>query len=347
MIEPLISIVVPFYNTDLKLFKNCINTIVNQDYKNKEIIIVDDGSDFHYSVELDIIESNSRDIRVIHQKNKGEGGARNTGIDNSNGEYIVFVDSDDGLAKGWLSYSMKVSLKYDADVVAGQVVRTLDIPIRDEFSDEIFCSKITQSEKRKLQRDFFYFQTDLVEGMKVLDPGVCSKLIRKKCIENLRFPLNIKLSSDQVFNHNLIVKSDTIVLTNRISYYYVTNYSSVSNIFQPNAVAYMMKSMSLIEPLVYNNNECNQAFYFRVLSEIMSAIQYSCFSKDSNMKLSDKKKGVECAFNHPLVEEVIYKMDIRILPNNIWKFKAFLVKYKMSISFIIIKKFTDLMKGKK
>lgn len=93
-----LSVVIPVYNT-YKYLRQCLDSIVNQTYKNLEIIIVNDASPYKEDDEICIeyAEKDERIIYIKHDINKGQGGARNTGIKNATGKYITFVDSDDFL----------------------------------------------------------------------------------------------------------------------------------------------------------------------------------------------------------------------------------------------------------
>ena len=94
MIEVKVSIVVPVYNVE-KYLDRCIESIVNQTYKNLEIILVDDGSTDSCPQMCDEWGLKDSRIKVVHKENAGLGMARNTGIDNALGEYIFFFGSDD------------------------------------------------------------------------------------------------------------------------------------------------------------------------------------------------------------------------------------------------------------
>lgn len=342
MEKKLVSVVIPTYNTTVKLFLKCIDSIINQDYENKEIIIIDDGSKSGFASKLDDFARLYRNIIVIHQKNAGEGAARNSGIENCHGDYVIFVDADDGLASGWISYAVACSEKYEADIVAGKVIRVSDVPGTAEISESGTSEcLIKRQDLWKVQRDFFYFKTAAVSDLEVLDPGVCSKLIRKRCIEHLRFPIGIKLSSDQVFNHGMLRNCNSYVITNRLSYYYVMNETSISHVYQPKAVDYMMHSMSLIGPLVYNVEEVRQAYYYRVLSEITQAIQYAYFSDKVRISLRQKVKGVRYACKNKLVRECLGKMKIEMLPAIQWKLKAILLKHNKAATFVMLKILSD------
>ena len=345
MSKPLVSIIVPYFNTNIELFTRCINSIINQDYINKEIIIIDDGSEKKYADEVETIVSEIECAHVIHQKNRGEGAARNTGIEVSQGRFLIFVDSDDGLAEGWISYAVDLAIKYNSDVVLGRVVRVLEIPEKEIKNMKEDIAYIANSSVWQIQRDTFYFKTSLVDNLDILDPGVCSKLFRKECVEGCSFPEGIKLSADQVYNHTIIRKSEGIVLSNKIAYYYVMNDMSISHIYQPQAVDYMMKSMSLIKPMVFDNEECKQAFNYRVLAEITEAIQYAYFSDKHKSSFFEKIKGVNYAVNHIQVRQALNEINIKMLPDRNWKLKAFLLKKKKSCIFVCLKMISDLFEN--
>ena len=94
MQEPLISVIVPVYNVSKYLRKN-FYTLKNQTYKNLEIIFVDDGSTDKSGELCETYKNEDNRVKVIHKKNEGLGLARNTGIQNASGQYIMFIDSDD------------------------------------------------------------------------------------------------------------------------------------------------------------------------------------------------------------------------------------------------------------
>lgn len=95
-----ISVIVPVYNTE-EYLKNCIMSVVRQTYDNWELILVDDGSSDGSLSIADLAAEKDERIRVIHQKNAGPGAARNRGIKEALGDYVVFLDSDDYIDKNY------------------------------------------------------------------------------------------------------------------------------------------------------------------------------------------------------------------------------------------------------
>lgn len=116
--NPLISIIVPTYNVE-KYIRTCIESILDQTYRNIEVIIVNDGStDQSLAVISDLICSH-HNIKVINQKNQGVSVARNTGIDAATGKYIAFVDADDKIKPDFVSSLYQIADKTGADIVRG------------------------------------------------------------------------------------------------------------------------------------------------------------------------------------------------------------------------------------
>ena len=112
----LISIIIPFYNEE-NYFANCIHSVINQTYKNIEIIIINDASDFHYNEILSKIQKlDLNRIKIInHKSTLGAGEARNTGIKFANGNYIALIDSDDEWLTHKLEYQLNVMKKRKLD----------------------------------------------------------------------------------------------------------------------------------------------------------------------------------------------------------------------------------------
>ena len=115
---PLVSVIVPSYNY-LRYIGKCLESVVNQDYPNIEIIVVDDGST---DGSLEYLESLGAPIRVFHQKNQGVSVARNHGILESTGEFIAFLDADDFWDASKISKQVNAALSANVDLVYAGVV---------------------------------------------------------------------------------------------------------------------------------------------------------------------------------------------------------------------------------
>lgn len=118
--KPLVSIIVPVYNTE-KFLKSCVTSILNQTYKNIEVILVNDGStDNSIKIIDQLVKKDSRVKLVNHEKNKGLFQARITGVKAAKGEFLCFVDSDDKISLDWIRLLLNTAIKNDCDIVAGE-----------------------------------------------------------------------------------------------------------------------------------------------------------------------------------------------------------------------------------
>lgn len=115
--QPLISVILAIYNVDPYLAK-CLDSILCQDYKNLDIVLVDDGSLDNSGKICDAYAEKDARIRVIHQKNRGVSGARNTGVAQAKGKYITFVDPDDYVCPDFISFMYELLCKYHAQIAS-------------------------------------------------------------------------------------------------------------------------------------------------------------------------------------------------------------------------------------
>ncbi len=116
MRKGVVSVVLPIYNVEMYL-NRCVKSVVNQSYKNLEIILVDDGSPDGCPQLCEDWAKKDKRIKVVHKKNAGLGYARNTGIDNATGEYICFFDSDDYIALDAIEKVYNLAIKEKSDII--------------------------------------------------------------------------------------------------------------------------------------------------------------------------------------------------------------------------------------
>lgn len=181
----LVSIIVPVYGTEAYL-PTCIESLCNQTYQNIQIILVDDQSTDRCPEICDEYAKKDSRITVIHQKNKGVSGARNTGLCHASGEYIMFVDSDDELYPEAVALLLQNADEYCADVVSatkkvvdekGTVIKACEDGARSVFRGEeslllsLSGDGNTNSACAKLFKADFIKGISFVEGMNINEDG--------------------------------------------------------------------------------------------------------------------------------------------------------------------------------
>ncbi len=207
----LISVIVPIYNSERHLEK-CINSILNQTYKNLEIILVDDGSTDLSPKMCDAFSVQDSRIKVIHQKNQRQAAARNTGIDVASGDYIMFVDSDDYIAHDMCEYLMNGALSYNADIA---ICGTINVHLNGNvYFKKERIETITMMNAEEALRSYVDPENNLCSQ------SPCDKLYKKEVIGNERFPVG-KWYEDLATIYKFVAKASKIVYLNEGKYYYV------------------------------------------------------------------------------------------------------------------------------
>lgn len=183
---PLISIIVPIYNSVIFL-DNCINSIINQSYHNIEIILIDDGStDNSLNICYNYKNLDSR-IRIFHQKNRGISAARNKGLEMANGEYIAFCDNDDILHPQMIELLYKTIITTNSDLAMCMVdcsKTTNDIKDFHIYDNNINIEYL--SSKQLLRGIYGSSSNPLFQPCN----SIWNKLYSRKLISNFRFEDN-------------------------------------------------------------------------------------------------------------------------------------------------------------
>lgn len=216
-----LSIIVPIYNVSAYLSK-CVESLLNQDYSDYEIILVDDGStDDSGSVADKLASEKDSLIRVIHQKNQGLSGARNTGIEAAKGEYIVFVDSDDYWEPNVLGELMK---QVERDNL--EVLRFKYQHVNEKY--EIFVPY------KSNPYQFDDYSTDPTDGLCFLNNRMGTAcfavmfIVMKRLITNCKFTPGIYFE-DTDWTPRMLLKAKRVASTDRVVYNYLMREGSITH----------------------------------------------------------------------------------------------------------------------
>lgn len=137
--KPLISIIVPVYNTKQYLCR-CVDSIINQTYRNTEVLLIDDGSTDGSSEICDKYAIDDYRVVTIHKENTGQSDSQNIGLQKAKGEFIAFVDSDDFMLPNMLEVLMQKINAYDADIGVCSYIRTAEPDFDAVLGDDIILS---------------------------------------------------------------------------------------------------------------------------------------------------------------------------------------------------------------
>ncbi|MBQ8164265.1 MAG: glycosyltransferase family 2 protein [Clostridia bacterium] len=223
--KPLISIVMPVYKVE-KYIRKSLDCVVNQTYTNLEIILVDDGSPDNCPKICDEYAAKDSRIKVIHKENGGIGSARNAGLKNSTGDYIIIFDPDDYVTSDICEKAIDAAVRHDADIVVFNY-KKID-------ADGNFIKKINRKNPIKLPGE----ETELTSG-KLFDMIVSvdseiggftwNKLIKREKIKDMRYIEERIASEDLLFMQRVPERLENIIYIPDELYFYIMHPSSASN----------------------------------------------------------------------------------------------------------------------
>ncbi len=217
-----VSVVVPVYKVE-EYLKRCVDSILNQTFKDYELILVDDGSPDNCPLMCDEFAEKYSHIHVIHQKNGGLSAARNSGIEwsleNSDSEWITFIDSDDWIHPQYLESMLNANILNNTQVCMGQFC---------------FTDKYTISTDGKPEENIKRVRTEDAFTDETLDPNsACARLYKKSLFREIRYPVG-KLHEDRFTTYKLLFQFNQIsVVTFPLYYYFVNDEGIVRSSWSP------------------------------------------------------------------------------------------------------------------
>lgn len=229
---PQISIIIPIYNVE-KYIKRCIDSVINQTFRNIEIILVDDKSPDNCPQICDEYVQKDHRIRVIHKpKNEGLGMARNSGIQIAQGRYIAFIDSDD-----FIDYSMYQNL-YNLAIQDNYDV------VYSEFNTSFYPGFTIIKKKEQIYKNKNEIETLMIDmiGSEPSYPSdvkfqvsSCKALYSLEIIKKYQIQFHSErnyISEDLLFNLEFLSKANKAKYTPQKWYYYCLNNSSLSHSYK-------------------------------------------------------------------------------------------------------------------
>lgn len=212
--ENVISVIIPVYNVQAYL-PECLDSVISQDYRDLEIILIDDGSKDDSGKICDAYAARDSRIRVIHQSNGGAGAAKNTGLRTATGEYLAFLDSDDTLEPGAYRHMLSLMKEYDADVV--QCLLQL------VYKDRTEVQRMTEGRQQFSVIEYLErFPWDWTCAL------MTEKLFKRSLFDGIFFEEG-NIIDDEYFTYQGIMNAKMILRDDRVVYNYRQRRSSVMN----------------------------------------------------------------------------------------------------------------------
>lgn len=280
----LVSVVVPVYNAEFFL-ENSIQSIINQTYKNIEIILINDGSMDNSSVICNQYATKDSRIKVIHQENSGPSKSRNNGIDLAQGEYILFVDSDDTLDCSMIEKLVE-AIKKDGSqlVLCGYNSIGKSRNNRQKKGYPKFQELLTI--KEFLIKFGTYYKKSLIN--QVWNKLFITDLIKK---ENIRFVENLNMGEDLLFIlEYLKVCRKISIIKDPLYNYFISNNNSLTGNYKNSFYSNQQMLFNRVRDFLINNNAFNEQNKYIIEKAYIDSI-IGCFANlfHRNAKLNSKE----------------------------------------------------------
>lgn len=297
-----ISILMPVYNSQ-EYLKNTVQGVINQSYKEWELILVDDGSkDNSKNICIELQKIDNR-IRFVNKENTGVSDTRNIALDNAKGKYIAFIDSDDSVHKDYLKILLSSIEKSNGQLaVCGFKERKISTNGQIEELSRVFYPKevIATEDMKDLIMDF---------GNSGLLNPLWNKLYSRKIIEenNIRFKEEVETGEDFIFNLQYFRKINNICFSKGELYYYIRrNNNSITYQYIDNMYEKGLEIHNLLEDFLkdmnFYNSKNKYILYGNHLMGVFSAF-LNLFHKDCKLTLKQKKHYIKAIVNREYVSE--------------------------------------------
>lgn len=332
-----ISIIVPVYNRE-KYIDRCIKSILNQSFRDFELILVDDGSTDN-SIHICNKYSNINDnIIVIHKENGGVSSARNIGLEHAKGEYIMFIDSDDYIEENMLEVSYNHMFENKADLfICGAKINTY---IKDKIRG-IQNLKLCNCEY--LINEFL--EKEGIDYLPIYINSVWAKLYKSEIIKNnnLKFKEDIYMGEDSIFNLEYLNNINKIITWNDYLYNYCVrdnNDAITSSYHTDKKVPFFITSINSFKLNLINKCKCNEDF----IKKFMRISFFDPISHRSNdinnykLLISDEyiNKNIDNVLANNLREQIYIFLYINKNPTLLFIYNKIL-NYFIKIKNILLK----------
>ena len=316
-----ISIVIPVYNTKKEYLKECIESVIKQNYDNMEVLMIDDGSKIEISEICDKYSIRDSRIKVIHKRNEGVSVARNKGIEEASGKWILFLDSDDWLEKDCLE---KIEIKNDIDILFFKcnIHENENIKISDSWY--VDSCEFNQKETEKFIRDIL-INNDYSSTLGM----ATSKLYKLSFLRkhDIKFPVGVTFREDSMFNILVFKNYPKIFADTRVIYNYRINELSVT---QKKDTRYIENNEKLL-------NVCKRILEGKYMSEyyafVIWQLNWICIK---DIFLSNEKNSineVKKVLKNNEYMEAVKNVNLRVLSSR----KKFLVLFLRIRQYFLLK----------
>lgn len=306
MKKDMISIIIPIYNTG-KYLKKCLDSIVNQSYRNLEIILINDGSTDNSLNICNEYKKKDNRIKVLNKKNEGVSSARNDGIELSTGKYIVFIDPDDYVSNKHIEMLYDCIINNNVDLVISNGIDVLEdgTILKNKITNNFFMTKEQCLKELLIDKKF---------------NNVCwGNIYKKEILRKCKFNCNYRIAEDLDFLYKYIKNLNSAYFLGENTYYWLKREGSATN------SKYTDKWNDELEICKYIINDTSN------ISEVLNK-----YAKGKYIKVNIKQAE---RFNLNKKQIELFRSNIKVYKDEILNHKEFSKIYKLKM-ILFLKSYT-------
>lgn len=256
-----VSVIVPVYN-DEKYLKQCLDSVLNQTYRNLEIILVDDGSTDNTPQICEQYREKDKRIRLLHKVNGGVGSSRNAGLSMATGDYLLFIDDDDWIDKDYIENLYDLLKRKKADIAICNYANFYERNALFTFA----VQKNNYYEKVFSVKDWFRLEYNSKNNWSVLFAVPWCKLFKRSLFKHIAYPTNVPVEDD-LTTWKVYLLAERIAYANKTKYIHRLLNSSVSTRANRTAVfplEAVEKRIAFLKILGFDTSEEEKAYRWRL-----------------------------------------------------------------------------------
>lgn len=330
--KKVITVIIPVYNVE-KYLAQCLDSVINQTYPYLQIIVINDGSPDNCHLIIEEFKNKDSRIVVINQANGGLSSARNAGLRNATGEYIMFVDSDDWIDENMCEIMIHQACIHDADVVVASYIREYkdkSLP-RLDYNKSVFYSgsEFRVFYKRLLgltEKQLKY--PDRIDSLSI----ACSKLYNASILRNQLFENTSEIGTEDLLFNLMVLRNakSGLIIPNMPYHYRRDNQGSLTSTYKPLLFEQWSRLFDRIYNIVNDDNELLIAYNNRVCLSIIGLGLNECVSKENYY---EKLKRLSDILNSSRFKVAYNQLSLKYFP---FHWKIFFFAAKNNISWLLL-----------
>lgn len=333
MVTNMISVIVPVYNVE-KYLDDCVKSVVNQTFKEIEIILVDDGSSDASREICDSWKKRDSRITVYHKENGGLMSAWKYGVVRAKGVYIGFVDSDDWIDPNMYEKLFDVAYETNADVVCSGLIREFENA--EKIAEKVYFQEGFYNKDRIRKEICPYLLSSKEYRTRCWSPNRVTKLFKKDILFSVLDDLNndISIGEDLITTFAVLKRAESIyIMENFKPYHYRINDTSMIQKFSTDKYKkiYILCKEMLVINTKYSGYDFEQQIYNDYVDLYFRTLESHISSSDSSLV-----KGIKTVFNSDEVQNAISKCDISMLSKK-FKLYYYLLRYHLTSILIVLR----------